>query len=77
MIRFLYEGKPCYANVYVYDTSPQEYHVHFVNSIVHSNLPESLLLVMQNEKLCLQGGADVPGPLVDVVVKSVEEHQAR
>ena len=73
MIRFLHEGKPCYANVYVYDR-PKEYHVHIVNSLVHDNLPESMVLIEQNEKLCLQDKDHIPVKLVDAIGKSIEEH---
>ena len=73
MIRFLYEGKPCYANVYVFD-SPKEYRVHVVNSVLHNNLPESLVLIEQDEKLCLKDTDHIPVDLVDVIVESIEEH---
>ena len=74
MIRFLYEGKPCYANVYVYDR-PRKYHVHVVNPVLHNNLPESLVLIEQNEKLCLKDTDHIPMDLVDLIIESIEEHQ--
>ena len=76
MIRFLYEGKPCYANVYVYG-SPTEYRVHVVNSLLHNNLPESLVLIERNEKLCLEDTDHIPVDLVDKVVESIEQHLAK
>ena len=76
MIRFLYEGKPCYANVYEFDV-PKEFRVHIVNSVVHTNLPESLVLIKQNEKLCLPEKDHIPTDLVAAIVESIEEHMAR
>ena len=77
MIRFLYEGKPCYANVYVYDRSPKEYHVHMVNSVVHDHLPDAMILTPQNEILCLHAPADIPDHLVKPIVGAIEEHMTR
>ena len=54
MIQFTCEGKPCFANVYAYDTTPREYHVHIVNTHFFSSLPEHIVLIEQNEKLCLK-----------------------
>ena len=76
MIRFLYEGKPCYANVYEYD-SPKEYHVHIVISLLHNNLPDKLVLRKQNEKLCLQDTDHIPVDLVNIIAESIEEHLAK
>ena len=75
MIRFLYEGKSCYANVYVYD-APREYHVHIVNPSMHHRLPESLILVDQNEKLCLTEKDHVPDGLVDSIADAIKTHRS-
>lgn len=53
MINFAVNGKPCFANVYAYDRTPKEYHVHIVNAHLFSNLPELIVLTEQNEKLIL------------------------
>jgi hypothetical protein len=53
MIQFTCNGKPCFANVYAYDSTPKEYHVHIVNPHLYSSLPEHIVLIEQNEKLCL------------------------
>ena len=77
MIRFLYDGKPCYANVYVYDTYPKEYHVHTVSSLMHDNLPDSLVLVDKNEKLCLREPDAVAAELADIIAVSITDHLSR
>lgn len=76
MIRFLYEGKPCYANVYLYDT-PRQYHVHIVNSVLHSHLPDTMVLTLQDDKLRLHEPDDIPQQLVNSIVRAIEEHFAR
>jgi len=73
MIRFPFEGKHCYANVYVYDTNPKEYHVHTVNSPMHHNLPESLVLIEQNEKLCLPHPDGASAEFVNMIVEAIEQ----
>ena len=74
MIRFLYEGKPCYANVYVYDTSPKEFHVHIVNSVLQGHLPDAMVLTPNNEKLSLHEPADIPDKLVKPIVGAIQAH---
>lgn len=77
MIRFLFEGRPCYANIYVYDTAPREYHVHTVNAIMNENLPESMVLIERNEKLCLLEPPDIRKELLEKVISTIEEHLDR
>lgn len=68
MIQFACNGKPCFANVYAYDSSPKEYHVHIVNSYLYSGLPEHIVLIEQNEKLCLRtSDSPVDGMLPEIV----------
>ena len=77
MIQFTCEGKPCFANVYAYDTTPREYHVHIVNTHFFSSLPEHIVLIEQNEKLCLQDTDHIPVDLVNIIAESIEEHLAK
>ena len=68
MIQFACNGKPCFANVYAYDSSPREYHVHIVNPFLYPGLPEHLVLIEQNEKLCLRNAdSPVDGMLPEIV----------
>jgi len=69
MIQFACNGKQCFANVYAYDSTPKEYHVHIVNTHLFSGLPENLVLIEQNEKLCLNS----PDATVDGALPAIEE----
>lgn len=67
MICFACHGKHCFANVYAYDTVPREYHVHILNSHLFSGLPEKIVLIEKNEKLCLlRSNAGLDGILASI-----------
>lgn len=70
MIHFTCKGKPCFANVYAYDTYPKEYHVHIVNSAHFPGIPDHLVLVEINEKLCL---TSVDGELDGMLPQIIQE----
>jgi hypothetical protein len=77
MIQFTCDGKQCFANVYAYDTTPREYHVHIVNAHFFSTIPDHIVLIEQNEKLCLKsanGAMDgmLPG-IIEEINKKKEE----
>ena len=75
MIHFAVHGKPCYANVYAYDSSPKEYHVHIVNPHLFSDLPEHIVLEEINEKLCLRNADGALDGELKQIVEEIERHE--
>ena len=72
MIQFACNGRHCYANVYAYDTFPKEYHVHIVNPYLYTGIPEYLVLVEKNEKLCLMEPTGVNEGVVRTIAREIE-----
>lgn len=71
MIQFTCNGKPCFANVYAYDSTPKEYHLHIVNPHLFSSLPKRLVLIELDEKLCLKTpGVELDGQL-QVIIEEI------
>ena len=75
MIQFAVNGKPCYANVYAYDFSPKEYHVHIVNTHASSHLPDHLILEEINEKLCLRSADGALDGELKQIVEEIRKYQ--
>lgn len=76
MIQFASKGKPCYANVYAYNTTPREYHVHIVNPHLFSDLPEHIILEEINEKLCLRNASGALDGELHQIVEAIQKRQS-
>jgi hypothetical protein len=77
MIQFAFKGKPCYANVYAYNTTPREYHVHIVNPHLFSGLPEHIILQEINEKLCPGNASGELDGELNQIVEAISKRQSK
>lgn len=75
MIQFAVHGKPCYANVYAYDATPKEYHVHIVNTPASSDLPDHIILEEINEKLCLRSSSGALDGELKQIVEEIRKYE--
>ena len=75
MIRFVLHGKPCYANVYVYNTIPIEYHVHLVNAHLYPGVPEEIVIVDGHEGLKPRELSAAISAEVKHIIQEIEQHR--
>jgi hypothetical protein len=74
MIRFPFNGKPCYANVYVHGNISRKFYVHVVNPHLCPGLPAQMVFMSNDGKLGLDGTDGVPTDAIPEIVLEIEKN---
>ncbi|HYF31224.1 MAG TPA: hypothetical protein VD993_08905 [Chitinophagaceae bacterium] len=75
MIRFPFNGRECYANVYTHDSRLKEYHVHIIGSELHSELPAKIVLVAVDGQMHLADPLNLSKVVLQLVIERIRENQ--
>lgn len=73
MIRFAFNGKHCYANVYIQNSDSGKFHLHLVNPNLCPGLPSELIFTSVDGKLIYDGPHEVPGYTLDEMMQAIEK----
>ncbi len=73
MIRFPFNGRECYANVYTHETPIWEYHVQIIGPELHEGLPSQIILMAINGRLILSEPVDLSTTVLQLVVAGIEK----
>lgn len=73
MIRFLYKGRGCYANVYVHETRLKEFHIHIIDPQLHLGLPVKIVLLLVEGTLRLAEPLDLSRPILAMIAEEIEK----
>lgn len=72
MIRFPYRGRSCYANVYMHNASPREFHVHIIDPNLHSGLPLKIILRLVEGKLLVTEPRNLSKIVLSMIAEEIE-----
>ena len=73
MIRFPFNGRECYANVYTHEGSVREYDVQIIGPETHDGIPSTIKLMSVNGRLHLSEPLDLCRTVLQLVVAGIEQ----
>ena len=73
MIRFPFNGRECYANVYTHEGNVREYHVQVIGPETHDGVPSKIILIAVNGRLHLSEPLDLSRTVLQLVVSGIEQ----
>ena len=72
MIKFPFNGKSCYANVYAPGSDSRKFYVHLINPQICPALPHEMTFTENGGKLHYTGTQHVPGETLRGIEQAVE-----
>lgn len=74
MIRFPFNGRECYANVYTHDAPIGEYHIHVIGPELHPGLPPRIILVSVDGHILLSEPTDLSEIVLQQVIDGIHKN---
>lgn len=75
MIRFPFNGKECYANVYIRESRLKEYHIHLIGPELHPELPSRIIIVAVDGQMHLSDPLDLSKVVLQMVIDGIRQNQ--